>query len=222
MAGVKIRFPPYFSLIEKKGISKRLMLMCNSCYELFESDTTNLTDRDKCPLYHCNHNDGGILVSIDSEIAEPISILNKEFIKNNLPIRTVFCCSGHPPFDTTPYLGLEIDPDYCYAPEEEEILFETLNDQILDKCVETLNEKIKDISEYKVIKPFAVYLDERENGDGSKFYRLYVNDLGVEYIGDESNIYSRFFPLYELQLYFKTFLMDFANKIKTLEIVREQ
>jgi len=198
------------------------MLMCNSCFELFESDTTKLTNGDKCPLYHCIHNDAGILVSIDSEIAEPISILNREFIRNDLPIRTIFSCSGHPPFDATPYLGLEIDSDYALSSDEEKILFSTLIDQILDGCIDTLNEKIKGISEYELINPYTIDLSERESGDGTKFYMLFINNVRLRYIGDKSSMHNRFFPMYELQLYFKTFLMDFANKIKTLEIVREQ
>ena len=205
-----------------KKVNAKDMLMCNSCFELFESDSTSFVEGDKCPIYHCNHNDAGILVSIDSEIAEPIAILNREFIKNDLPIRTVFCCSGHPPFDATPYLGLEVNPDYALSFDDEKILFATLIDQILDGCVDTLNEKIKGISEYEIIDPYVIDLSERESSDGSKFYMLFVNDIRLKYTGDRSKIYNRFFPMYELQLYFKTFLMDFANKIKTLEIVREQ
>lgn len=61
------------------------MYMCTRCYALFKYEFNN------CSLYDCR----GICVEIDDAIAIEISVLNKLFKANDIPLRTAYSCSSH-------------------------------------------------------------------------------------------------------------------------------
>lgn len=61
------------------------MYMCTHCYTLFKHESHN------CQLIDCR----GICVEIDDAIAIEVSVLNKLFMSNDVPLRTAHSCSSH-------------------------------------------------------------------------------------------------------------------------------
>lgn len=190
------------------------MKMCDECFELYDDDF-NLSD---CPKRHCD----GDIVNIDSEIAWPISMINIELIKQRIPARTIFCCSGHLPNDVQPYLGFGFDP-YCFEDIKSIKEYITVfNNEIINIPLKALNKNLSECPLITVRDPYTSKIDiltDTENLDDADidgcFPRLFINDLAFKYGKELHAELERCYAVIYVQKYFKDFLIDCIASIKS-------
>lgn len=189
--------------------------MCNECFELFDY---SIREHQSCPRHDCE----GTIVEIDTEIAWPISAINKELKRQRIPARTNFCCSGHLPNSVHPYVGFEFS-EYHLSDEIAPFYMSDFISEILDPCVRTINSRLKEAQNFITLKhPFESKYEvlpedpRREYQPYYSRYRLFVNDLDFRYERSLHTELDRCFAVNFIQMVFKDFLLDCIASIRTV------
>ena len=189
------------------------MKMCTECFELFDDSIVE----DYCPRHKCD----GDLVTVDSEIAWLIAELNKELAVNCLPIRTIYCCSGHHPDDYQAYLGLSVDECFFDTPEEATSYMNSFIDLFLKDPVEKLNQSLSKSPYFTIGAPYKAGCqilkeDWKECcSEIDTIYRIFISDFAPKYNDDvrESDL-LRCRAISYIQNSFKEFLIEFIESIQ--------
>lgn len=188
------------------------MKMCNECYELFDDD---LSSKD-CPIYKCE----GDLVSVDNEIAEIISEMNREFSRYQFPIRTLYTCAGHlREMEFTPYIGFEL----IVADEKMGMdVADFFSINLFDQYVKSLNEELSKNGGIYFIQPYMIEYSVLPEVNSVSFanapkYRLFISSGKIHFLVDDKFEKMKYYC--ELQLMFKKFLINIMQSIKNVDNV---
>ena len=186
------------------------MKMCNQCFELYDDSMKDYN----CPKHRCC----GDIVSIDSEISWPISMINKELKKHKIPARTNFCCSGHLPNNVQPYVGFEFNENYLTDETAAKYMNKFIQ-HILNLPLKALNKNLSECSLITVRHPYTAKMEILPDRIREEFemsgYRIFVNDFTFKYNPDLHTELERCFAVTSIQKIFKDFLIDCIASIKS-------
>lgn len=188
--------------------------MCNECFELFDDSFF----KDQCPIFHCD----GELVPVDSEIGWLIAEINKKLSAADLPIQTIFCCSGHYPNDHHAYIGFGLDE--CYFDTEEKAIsyIKLFIEHFLKTPVDKLNELLSKSPYFTIDTPYKAKCDVLEEKlkqlhiDFKHIYRVFVGEFSPKYDNEQmkKSILHQCRVVSYIQNAFKEFLIDLIEVIE--------
>lgn len=178
------------------------MKMCDCCYELFDSE---YVQGEYCPKRHC----GGNLVDVDDEIAFLVTQININLEQNDLPLRTLYSCSGHLPTDV-PYLVFLI-LDYN---DHKDIIYDYFSKKF-QPLVDSLNKKIMSLSGLETENNYNIKKFSDEDEDGTKYYKLVIGGMFLTNVKKMKKI-DLYRLVIDIQYQFKLFLLELIKCIPDL------
>ena len=194
------------------------MQMCKKCFELY-NESEGLTN---CPRLGCE----GEVVSLDDEIGYEISLINRNLRYQNLPLRTIYSCSGHSfnggDFDM--YLGLGESDEYSFKSSYEFLNFiKPFKFNVIKPLYQSWYDNLKPIKgielyDFKTALKECVKFDIFQTNKKSNLmialedepkYRLFIYSPVKNICPEKDQKIMKIF--YQLQMYFKMFLYDLCD-----------